>query len=38
MAPTTRTHQEHRILRAGHWSPYENAPEVNCLMLELCSG
>src|SRR5215813_10030383 len=25
----------HRIPRAGHWSAYENAPEVNRLMLEL---
>ena len=24
----------HRIPRAGHWSAYENAPEVNRLMLE----
>ena len=25
----------HRILKAGHWSAYENAPEVNRLLLEL---
>jgi 2-hydroxy-6-oxonona-2,4-dienedioate hydrolase len=24
----------HRIPRAGHWSAYENAPEVNRLLLE----
>jgi pimeloyl-ACP methyl ester carboxylesterase len=24
----------HRVSRAGHWSAYENAPEVNRLMLE----
>jgi pimeloyl-ACP methyl ester carboxylesterase len=24
----------HRIARAGHWSAYENAPEVNRLLLE----
>ena len=24
----------HRIPRAGHWSAYENAPEVNRLTLE----
>ena len=24
----------HRIPKAGHWSAYENAPEVNRLMLE----
>jgi pimeloyl-ACP methyl ester carboxylesterase len=24
----------HRIPRAGHWSAYENAPEVNRRMLE----
>jgi len=24
----------HRILKAGHWSAYENAPEVNRLLLE----
>jgi len=28
----------HRIQRAGHWSAYENAPEVNRLMLEFFSG
>ena len=28
----------HRIPRAGHWSAYENAPEVNRLMLELFSS
>jgi pimeloyl-ACP methyl ester carboxylesterase len=28
----------HRILRAGHWSAYENAPEVNRLMLEFFSS
>ena len=28
----------HRIPRAGHWSAYENAPEVNRLMLEFFSG
>ena len=27
----------HRIPRAGHWSAYENAPEVNRRMLELFS-
>lgn len=27
-----------RIPRAGHWSAYENAPEVNRLMLEFFSG
>jgi 2-hydroxy-6-oxonona-2,4-dienedioate hydrolase len=27
----------HRIPRAGHWSAYENAPEVNRLMLEFFS-
>jgi hypothetical protein len=24
----------HRIAQAGHWSAYENAPEVNRLMTE----
>ena len=24
----------HRIPRAGHWSAYENAPEVNRLLIE----
>jgi pimeloyl-ACP methyl ester carboxylesterase len=24
----------HRIPKAGHWSAYENAPEVNRLMLQ----
>ena len=24
----------HRIPRAGHWSAYENAPEINRLLLE----
>jgi pimeloyl-ACP methyl ester carboxylesterase len=24
----------HRVARAGHWSAYENAAEVNRLMLE----
>ena len=24
----------HRVPNAGHWSAYENAPEVNRLMLE----
>jgi pimeloyl-ACP methyl ester carboxylesterase len=24
----------HRVPRAGHWSAYENAPEVNRLLLE----
>lgn len=24
----------HRIPKAGHWSAYENAPEVNRLLLE----
>ena len=28
----------HRIPRAGHWSAYENAPEVNRLMLEFFEG
>ena len=28
----------HRILRAGHWSAYENAAEVNRLMLEFFSS
>jgi pimeloyl-ACP methyl ester carboxylesterase len=28
----------HRIRRAGHWSAYENAPEVNRLMLEFFSS
>ena len=28
----------HRIPRAGHWSAYENAPEVNRLMLEFFSS
>jgi 2-hydroxy-6-oxonona-2,4-dienedioate hydrolase len=28
----------HRIPRAGHWSAYENAPEVNRLMLEFFSN
>jgi pimeloyl-ACP methyl ester carboxylesterase len=28
----------HRIPAAGHWSAYENAPEVNRLMLEFFSG
>ena len=28
----------HRIPRAGHWSAYENAPEVNRLMLEFLSS
>ena len=28
----------HRIARAGHWSAYENAPEVNRLMLEFFSS
>ncbi len=28
----------HRIPRAGHWSAYENAPEVNRLMLEFFAG
>jgi pimeloyl-ACP methyl ester carboxylesterase len=28
----------HRIPRAGHWSAYENAPEVNRLLLEFFSG
>jgi pimeloyl-ACP methyl ester carboxylesterase len=27
----------HRVARAGHWSAYENAPEVNRLMLEFLS-
>ena len=27
----------HRIPRAGHWSAYENAPEVNRLLLEFFS-
>jgi pimeloyl-ACP methyl ester carboxylesterase len=28
----------YRIPRAGHWSAYENAPEVNRLMLEFFSS
>jgi 2-hydroxy-6-oxonona-2,4-dienedioate hydrolase len=28
----------HRIPRAGHWSAYENAPEINRLMLEFFSS
>ena len=28
----------HRIPRAGHWSAYENAAEVNRLMLEFFSS
>jgi 2-hydroxy-6-oxonona-2,4-dienedioate hydrolase len=28
----------HRIPNAGHWSAYENAPEVNRLLLEFFSG
>jgi 2-hydroxy-6-oxonona-2,4-dienedioate hydrolase len=28
----------HRIPRAGHWSAYENAPEVNRLMLEFLAS
>jgi pimeloyl-ACP methyl ester carboxylesterase len=28
----------HRIPRAGHWSAYENAPEVNRLLLEFFGG
>ena len=28
----------HRIPHAGHWSAYENAPEVNRLMLEFFSS
>jgi pimeloyl-ACP methyl ester carboxylesterase len=28
----------HRIAGAGHWSAYENAPEVNRLMLQFFSG
>jgi pimeloyl-ACP methyl ester carboxylesterase len=28
----------HRIPRAGHWSAYENSPEVNRLMLEFFSA
>jgi pimeloyl-ACP methyl ester carboxylesterase len=28
----------HRIPKAGHWSAYENAPEVNRLMLEFFAG
>jgi pimeloyl-ACP methyl ester carboxylesterase len=28
----------HRIPKAGHWAAYENAPEVNCLMLEFFSS
>jgi pimeloyl-ACP methyl ester carboxylesterase len=30
--------QQHRIPKAGHGSPYENAPEVNRLLLELFSS
>jgi len=29
-----RTLDLHRVARAGHWSAYENAPEVNRLLLE----
>jgi pimeloyl-ACP methyl ester carboxylesterase len=28
----------HRVPKAGHWSAYENAPEVNRLLLEFFSG
>jgi pimeloyl-ACP methyl ester carboxylesterase len=28
----------HRVPRAGHWSAYENAPEVNRLLLEFFRG
>jgi pimeloyl-ACP methyl ester carboxylesterase len=28
----------HRVPRAGHWSAYENAPEVNRLLLEFLGG
>jgi len=28
----------HRVPRAGHWSAYENAPEVNRLLLEFFAG
>jgi len=28
----------HRIPKAGHWSAYENAPEVNRLLLEFCGS
>ena len=28
----------HRIPRAGHWSAYENAPEINRLLLEFFTG
>ena len=28
----------HRIPKAGHWSAYENAPEVNRLLLEFLSS
>ena len=28
----------HRIPKAGHWSAYENAPEVNRLLLEFFGG
>ena len=31
---TSKPFDVHRIPRAGHWSAYENAPEVNRLMLE----
>jgi pimeloyl-ACP methyl ester carboxylesterase len=35
VAPTIEVH---RIPRAGHWSAYENAAEVNRLLLEFFSG
>jgi pimeloyl-ACP methyl ester carboxylesterase len=28
----------HRVPRAGHWSAYENAPEVNRLLLDFLGG
>jgi len=28
----------HRIPKAGHWSAYENAPEVNRRLLEFFGG
>jgi pimeloyl-ACP methyl ester carboxylesterase len=35
---TVHAHDLHRIPRAGHWSAYENASEVNRLMLEFFSS
>lgn len=28
----------YRIAKAGHWSAYENAPEVNRLLLKFFGG